>query len=256
MKNIMKYGLLFLALLSFNASAMAATLSDPRYNNVDTDADGLPDKWETYQVGDLTTMDGGLSTANPTDTDGDGYSDLVEFTRDWDPKTPDLLRYEAQRRIPPMIETLTIPETMVAGSTVRLSWKVMGYEGSYTTHIAMFDCRTAAPTTCGDNYSDATRFYGVTVPHILVENTTWNYVVGTTTETASYFTFNHDFVVPNVGAGGVAWTANSPIVIRFYQKSNKARDVGKPSISLLIPGGLSNTYYDKVGRRIGKLINP
>ena len=260
MKYYIKQCLLLLALVAFTtSSALAATLSDPRYNapGNDSDNDGLPDNWETYQAGNLTTMDGGLTSGTPTDTDGDGYSDQLEFSRGWDPRVADTIRAEAQRRIPPMIEALTMPTQLQAGVTYRLSWKVMGYEGSYTTHVAMFDCTgIATKTVCGENYVDASRFFGQSVTPSLVSSAAWSYAG----ETASYFTYNLDFTVPATKADGVtSWDAapaGTETVVRFYQKSNKASDAPKPSLSLLIPGGLSDaagnphTYYDTTGRRI------
>ncbi len=43
-------------------------------------------------------------------------------------------------------------------------------------------------------------------------------------------------------------------MIRFYSKDRADADAGKGSLSLLIPGNLSVTYYDREGRRLQKLI--
>jgi len=261
MRYAMKYMLLLLGLWAFSPAVYAVPgdadndgvldgvdpwPNDGRYS-VDSDADGLPDAWEMYQFGNLTT-----ATAI-SDADADGLSDLVEFMRDTDPQVAEAARVEAQRRIPPMIETLTMPEDMYAGSTYTLDWKVMGYDTSYTTYLVMFDCTGAVAGTCGESYGSAGRFYSISVAPSLIENAAWSYGA----EVASYFNYSHDFTVPATRADTSAWPATgTDIVVRFYQKSNKPADAGKNSISLLIPGGLTNVYYDTTGRRIQKNICP
>ncbi len=252
MNNLMKCGLLLLAILSFSGVILAATLSDPRYSapGNDSDGDGLPDNWEQYQTG--IAGGAGLVDMNATsDTDGDGYSDLVEFERDTDPLVAQSTRLEAQNRIAPMIETLNIPEVMKAGQSYQLDWSLVGYEGGYATHIAMFDCTNAVFPTCGEFYISP--LYGKSVTSTQTSTAPWTYGA----EVASYFNFTDFFTVPATRADGSPWpSAGTAIAIRFYQKSTSTRDAGKPGISLLIPGGLSNVYYSTTGRRVQKKICP
>ncbi len=220
---------------------------DERRYSQDSDGDSLPDSWENYQFGNLTTA------SNLTDTDGDGFSDLVEFTRGTDPKRIESTLSQAQRRLPPMIEALTMPEDMLAERTYSLEWKIVGYDTSYITYLVMFDCTGVEPGTCGENYNSPGRFYSVSVNPGLKENAAWQY----NGAVANYFTYSHDFTVPATRADTTAWPASgSNIVVRFYQKSIKPSDANKNSISLLVPGGLTNIYYDTTGRRIQKRICP
>jgi len=247
-KGIVGLTLLLMGMLGVASSAYAVDPwpADTRYN-VDSDADGMPDEWENYQFGNLTTA------SATSDTDGDGFTDVVEFTRGSDPRVAEAVRVQAQRRIPPMIETLSMSEDMYAGSTYTLGWKIMGYDSAYTTYVAMFDCTGIAAGACGNNYGDSNRFYSATVPSSGSTTAPWNYGA----EVANYFNYTHSFTVPATRASTTAWpAAGTPIVVRFYQKSSNLSDTAKPSISLLVPGGLTKTYYDNTGRRIQKRICP
>jgi hypothetical protein len=52
----------------------------------DTDADNLPDAWETSKAGNLTALNGN----GTADADGDGFSDLMEYQTGSDPMANDL----------------------------------------------------------------------------------------------------------------------------------------------------------------------
>ena len=122
---------------------------DSRFTT-DDDLDGIPDEWEVLMHGAIGVIDA------TSDSDGDGYSDWAEFERflaHADPNTAASSRNEAQRRIPPMIEVLEMPEQLEAGQTYTVSWKVLGYDEGYTTLIALFDCTGLGDTQCGSTFS-------------------------------------------------------------------------------------------------------
>jgi len=119
--------------------------------------------------------------------------------------------------------------------------------------MAVFDCTGIVNGSCGNSYNDANRIYTTTVSPSSTTASPWSYAG----EVANYFNYSHSFTVPTTRLAGAAWdVAGTPVVIRFYQVSTVDSDAGKASISLLIPGGLSNTYYDTTGRRIQKVIRP
>lgn len=222
--------------------------ADPRFS-ADSDGDGIPDRWEMFQFQ-------GLSAATATsDADGDGYSDLEEFNAfdsAYDPTAAEPTRNEAIRRIPPMLDTLSMNEQMDAGQSYTIGWKALGYDEGYHTTIALFDCTDKAEGQCGNSYSD--NFFAQRVD--TASQTTdapWTY----SGETAKYFDYSTSFTVPATRADGSAWSASgTKIVVRFYQKTNADSDAGKGSVSLLISGNVTPDYYDATGRRINKTICP
>ena len=66
------------------------------------------------------------------------------------------------------------------------------------------------------------------------------------------------FTVPEFREDGSEWdpVSGTDIVIRFYIVSDNDENARKPSISLIIPGNLSDEYYDTSGRKIQKHICP
>ncbi|MBU0674245.1 MAG: FG-GAP repeat protein [Proteobacteria bacterium] len=214
----------------------------------DSDHDGLADDWEMLLFGDLITADG------TTDSDGDGYTDLAEFQRATDPLSRESARVEAQRRLPPVLDSLTMAEELEAGGNYTLDWRLVGYDTTYSIYLALFDCTGVTEGTCGDSYNDSNRFYSaeVAAPQT-IETSPWSYQG----EVADYFSYQTTFTVPATRANGSAWpTTGTPLVVRFYQVSGGERAAGRESISLLLPGNLTNTYYDSTGRRIQKRICP
>lgn len=163
---------------------------------------------------------------------------------------------EASRRMPPVLQTVDIPEAMYAGAGApyTLTWTQEGYHDSYTSCVAVFDCTGITDGSCGDNYEDPTRI--VTSGNIEPSSVTpgnWAYSgVGT-----QLFHYSWDFAVPAKRPDNEDWAAEgTQIVVRFYRKSDMEKARESSSISLLIPGNLSNTYYDTAGRRIVKKIYP
>ena len=220
--------------------------TDSRYYT-DSDSDGLADEWENFNFGDLTSASGA------SDMDNDGFSDLTEFQNGEDPTKGETTRTEAQRRIPPMVETLVIPEQMNADGNYTLDWKVLGYDDSYTVTMAMFDCTGIVDGSCGDSYGDANRFHSVTLTPHTIESAPWTY----SGEVAEYFHYQTSFTVPSLRYTTDAWSSSgTPVAIRFYQKNSIDAAAGKNSISLLVPGNITDVYYDSTGRRIQKTICP
>ncbi len=217
-------------------------------NAADTDTDGIPDDWETFNFGNLTD-------ANATsDADNDGYSDLEEYQSYMnasDPTTDESIQVEASRRMPPMIASLSIAEQMNATQTYTLEWKAIGYDEGYITHIALFDCTGIAAGNCGNSYVD--NFFTAEVPAVLVENSPWEY----RGERANYFSYTTSFTVPATREGETNWASGgTPIVVRFYESTLKDEKAGKSATSLLVPGNVTAFYYDATGRRISKTICP
>jgi len=222
--------------------------SDSRHG-ADSDGDGLPDEWENLNFGNLTSANGS------SDNDGDGIANFDELSSGSDPTVMENKRFEAQRRLPPMVETITgLPEVMAAGSAHAITVTVVGYDDSYDLIMAMFDCTGIINGSCGSIYNDASRFYNVVLPAPVGVPTTWTY----SGEIANTYTYvDNAFIVPASTVTGSPWaTAGTPVVVRFYQKSSLDKAAGKPEISLLIPGGVSPTYYDTTGRRIQKSVTP
>ncbi|HIJ22169.1 MAG: hypothetical protein HOL17_12165 [Gammaproteobacteria bacterium] len=62
---------------SYQSSIADAFPDDPLYSQ-DSDLDGLPDEWETDRIGDL-------SSSEVSDSDGDGFTAMEEFTAGTDP---------------------------------------------------------------------------------------------------------------------------------------------------------------------------
>lgn len=161
---------------------------------------------------------------------------------------------KAKNTLPPVMSALSISEEMNASSSYDLNWSAMGYHDDYAIIMVMFDCTGLAAGTCGSSYGSSEKFYEsapLSASTTSVGDWSSNGVVATN------FNYTHSFSVPATRVGGSAWSdAGTPIVIRFYNKSSEDSIAGNPSISLIIPGGLSNDYYDTSGRKVQKIICP
>ena len=161
---------------------------------------------------------------------------------------------EARHRLPPVLADSSIPESLVPGTTYTLTWSLEGYDSSYRTNMAMFDCTGIIDNSCGNAYGDATRFAEstYTAPSSVDTPGNWTYS-GVST---SRFNYSWSFTVPATRANGQPW-ASSPgteIVVRLYQKSDIDEAHNNIDVSLLIPGNQAVKYYDTNGRRIVKRI--
>jgi hypothetical protein len=157
---------------------------------------------------------------------------------------------EAERRVPPTVYSIAnLPETMTAGDTYAVTWQLLGYGEAYTSYVAFFDCTGIPSPDCGASYADPSRFdQSAALAPVATAPGPWNYNGNPTT----LYTYTYNFTPPVTGN----FTSPTDIVVRFYQKSAEDGALGYQSLSLLIPGNLSGTYYDTEGRRIRKTVTP
>ena len=91
-----------------------STLATTSINRFDSDGDGIPDAWERFYFGNLTT-------ANATsDSDGDGMSDLAEYLAGTDPTDRDSYLRITDQSYSPNHNTATITWTIVPTRQYRL----------------------------------------------------------------------------------------------------------------------------------------
>jgi len=159
-------------------------------------------------------------------------------------------REEAERRLSPVIDDINISEEMNTTRDYPLSWSIVGYGDNYTAYVAFFNCDGIVEgTTCGENYGDTERFHqGLNLTPDGSEPAGWTYQG----EEAKRYYYSFDFNLTD--HAGSFNSGNTPIVIRFYYKESKDSAAGQGSISLIIPGNLSEIYYDTSGRKIQKTI--
>lgn len=148
---------------------------------------------------------------------------------------------------------LNIPEEMNASHAYAIDWTVMGYDSGYKTIAVMFDC-TGIGEECGGNYTDTEKFHeSEFLTPVQITESDWTY----NGERAQNFRYDYSFNVNATRPNGEAWSPNgTPVVIRFYISSDKDVSAGKKTLSLIIPGNLSNEYYDTSGRKVQKIICP
>ncbi len=147
---------------------------------------------------------------------------------------------KAARLMPPVIQSMSIPDMMQAETAHTLTWSVLGYHSGYKTIIAFFDC--TGETDCGANASDPSLIThsGKLDPVSSVAGN-WEYLGVPST----LFNYSYDFTPPAVDE-------TTDIVIRFYQINDDDNGLF-PTISLTVPGDIA-TKYDNSGRRISKTI--
>ncbi len=152
---------------------------------------------------------------------------------------------QARRRLPPVLYSLAgLPETMTIGQSYTITWELLGYHENYLSAIVFFDCTGIAPPNCGNSYSSNFASSGILSPASTAVGE-WSYK-GVQSKRYSYsYTFT-----PTTAQ----FPAPADIVIRFYRKNGDDSAAGKGSLSLIIPGNLSDNYYDTSGRRIQKQV--
>ncbi|MEI6207072.1 MAG: BspA family leucine-rich repeat surface protein [Desulfuromonadales bacterium] len=144
---------------------------------------------------------------------------------------------EARRRVPPVIYTLGSNFTsMTKNVQYTLTWSLLGYDDSYQSLIAFFDCTGISDGSCGDSYGSKYAASAYLAPDS-TEAGAWTYngIV------SDKFNFSYTFTAPATA---------KDIVVRFYSRSAADAASGKGGLSTLIPGNQSTTYYDQAGRRI------
>ena len=173
------------------------------------------------------------------------------------------VEHEALRRLPPVITELSIPEEMNASagnpntyiSSYDLNWSVVGYNKGYRTNMVMFDCTGVTVPNCGADYNDLIYESGFLTPYQIQSA---NVNVSYSGISAKKFYFTHNYTVPEKNVNKSWPVTGTEFVIRFYVISDEdlIKDVDENSTSLIIPGNLSENYYDTSGRKIQKIICP
>ena len=154
---------------------------------------------------------------------------------------------QVERRLPPVIFNLTIPEVMNSASGYNLQWSILGYHGDYESVVAIFDCDGVVAGDCGLNFGDNIANSGLITPGSQTPQPGWTFNGIPATEHQFEYNFQPDLHYSKA-------SGTYPIVIRFYAKSPMDATLGEPSLSVVIPGDLSDTYYDDEGRRIQKMV--
>ena len=154
---------------------------------------------------------------------------------------------EASRRLPPVIDTINIPENMSVGEDYNLTFSLMGYDDNYNVYVVLFNCEGVDEGACANSYNAAERFESSTLltPY-QVEASSWHYG----TKTANRFHFSYSFTPQS----DEFTDGNNTIILRFYYKTHKDKVAGDNSVSVVVPGNLSDHYYDTSGRKIEKNI--
>lgn len=144
---------------------------------------------------------------------------------------------EARRRVPPVIYTLGSNfASMTKNVEYTLTWSLLGYDDSYQSLIAFFDCTGISDGSCGDSYGSKFAASAYLAP-VSTEAGAWTYngIV------SDKFNYSYTLTAPATA---------KDIVVRFYSRSVADAASGKSGLSTLIPGNQSTTYYDQAGRRI------
>lgn len=164
-------------------------------------------------------------------------------------------RHEVQRRLPPLVSALDIPEEMNATATYNLTWTATGYHGDYRAFMLMYDCTGIAVGECGARYDSPGKFYQTALLSSAQSTQgSWTY----STESTQNFQYTQTYTIPATRpSDSSAWPAiGTPIVIRIFILSADDVEAEKLGLSLIIPGNLSDNYYDTSGRKIQKIICP
>ncbi len=157
-------------------------------------------------------------------------------------------RHQVERRLPPVIYSLDIPETLQADTQYTLQWSLLGYHETYFSTIALFDCSDKEEGSCGESWGDNFAYASNLSPNSSEIQGDW--VFNGQAAKEMHYSYTLTPSEKKAFADG-----DTPIVVRFYQKSPMDKNANESSLSLLVPGGLTASYYDSEGRRISKTIN-
>ncbi len=153
---------------------------------------------------------------------------------------------EASRRVPPVLESLSVPPGVALDQPFTIQWSLLGYHADYISKVVLFDCTGTEEGSCGDSYGTHVAESGyVDDPSPVPGDWSYGGLV------ASKHSFSHTFTLT-----AEEIPAPSNLVVRFYRKSREDADMDNQGLSLLIPGNLSATYYDSAGRRLIIPVNP
>ncbi|MBF0132834.1 MAG: DUF1566 domain-containing protein [Magnetococcales bacterium] len=157
------------------------------------------------------------------------------------------IQEEAARRLPPVLDSLVMPERILSGQTYTVQWTLTGYHAGYKSKVALFNCAGKPQGICGSDVAEAFVASGNLAP-TANDAGDWNYegVV------ATRFHYAYTFTAPTV-------TTDTAMVVRFFQIDNADEVAGEGSLSLVVPGELPPyvDYYDTSGRRLlVKILDP
>ena len=158
------------------------------------------------------------------------------------------IQHQVERRLPPVIYSLDIPEILQADRQYTLQWSLLGYHETYFSTIALFDCSDKEEDSCGESWGDNFAYASNLSPESSEVQDAWVFNGQAAKEMHYSYT-----LTPNEKKAFPS--GDTPIVVRFYQKSPMDKNANESSLSLLVPGGLTSSYYDSEGRRISKIIN-
>ncbi len=185
----------------------------------------------TMEVSFSPTTFGSKTVALKIPTDSNVTPSISAFfTNDED------IQHQAERRLPPVIFSLNIPEVLQADTQYTLQWTLLGYHETYFSSIALFDCSNKDQDSCGGSWGDNFAYAGNLTPES-IEQSNW----GLSSQAAYEMHYSYTFT-PNDKQSFPS--GDTPIVIRFYQKSTMDKNANESSLSLLVPGGLTERYYD------------
>ena len=158
------------------------------------------------------------------------------------------IQHQVERRLPPVIYSLDIPEILQADTQYTLQWSLLGYHETYFSTIALFDCSDKEEGSCGESWGDNFAYASNLSPDSSEIQDAWVFNGQAAKEMHYSYTLtpNEKKAFPD---------GDTPIVVRFYQKSTMDKNANESSLSLLVPGGLTASYYDSEGRRISKTIS-
>jgi len=162
--------------------------------------------------------------------------------------------HNARKRLSPVAYDINISEKLDANTPYDLNWSIIGYHEDYKVMVVMFDCTDVAEGECGSSYNNSEKFLeSPLLSPSSIESANWTYKG----EQASKFNYSYNVTMPTQRANGDDWNeTGNDIVIRFYVLSKEDENEGKDSLSLIIPGNLSERYYDTSGRKIEKKMCP
>ncbi|MBF0622342.1 MAG: hypothetical protein HQL54_10500 [Magnetococcales bacterium] len=194
------------------------------------------------------TADTGDDGATITSVESDLPNPLVDawsgLASDWYAnETP---QGEAQRRFPPVLTDIQLPEQIVGGQEYTVTWTLLGYHTDYESQLALFGCDQADMYSCAEAYDDNVYATDRLTAQKMDVEPAWAYK----NVNAGSFQFSHTMTFPEV-------TEPTDFVIRLYRINDVDISFDEPVSALLAPGGLPNVgYLDSSGRRLIVTVYP
>ncbi|MBF0620836.1 MAG: hypothetical protein HQL54_02800 [Magnetococcales bacterium] len=153
---------------------------------------------------------------------------------------------QVSRRLPPIMTSLTLPETPKGDTYIDVNWAIEGYHDSYRSAVAVFECANQIDENCGATVSDAYDIPRDLLLPIEEQRGDWGFE-GTQT---SIFSYKARIKLPPV-------VEQKDLAVRFYVLSDTDEKDNKRSVSLLINGGLDGIdYLGSTGRMVKLTVQP